>query len=256
MRSPHLLLPVFAVLAACSGPAPTDASTDASPTREAGLDATTDGTTLDARDDTASEDTTGADTADDDVTDASDVSDASDAEVDASPALVRLTNIPESSPDCSTVIGPASGEGNHWAAVRLTPPSYPFHVRRIQYTTVSGASCMAGARHFVSVTMAMTNVPPSAGLSYGTFDVPSAGTTSPRVVTIDLPTEVVVPSGWYFYVEVQFTSSPSESPPCLLGCANEDPGTNFISNAQSPPFIWNAAGRNADFLIEAFGVPE
>jgi hypothetical protein len=133
------------------------------------------------------------------------------------------------------------GNGGHYAATRLTPPSFPFTVTSVHYALIHNpGTCDADGAHDVLVFTGTGTTPPGTPAGE-TISVAAASTPTPagtrRAMDLTLDTPVVVNSGEELFVAVQMQRI--GDPLCLEECL--DPGEadrNFWSAAPAPPFPW------------------
>lgn len=171
--------------------------------------------------------------------------------------------------ESSTVLGlPCSGriirnlsvavdEGGEWAAVRLTPPAYPFRVERVRYELSDGGGCAASLAHRVSVFVTNEALPPSEPTNVQVIEVPTGIANAARTIDMALPRAVILDSGQYLYVAVQLVVQGNNPrtylSTCVTSCERKAPGQTFWSNASAPPFDWRPFSDFGNFQFFAIG---
>jgi len=162
-------------------------------------------------------------------------------------------------PSRHLALAPAEGEFGHWAAARLTPPSYPFTVTAISYLAITGegSECRTGLGHQVALYVGAQDKP-TASPEGVILSVPAAAHARHfRQVILDLDTPVQLSEGQHLFVAVEMAGGP-EAMLCLnMGCTGEGtPDRNYWSNAAAPPFDWatlDSFGFTQDISMSAVG---
>lgn len=175
---------------------------------------------------------------------------------DAGRDYVVLSNVPDIA-SCSSGHGIAPlipAELGHYAAARLTPPSYPFTVDQISYDLVTppGAPCNAEFAHEVRLVVSDTAAPSASPSTDGTLVAVGAGSASgstARTMVLDLETSITLTAGQHLFVSIQLTGD-ADSALCVGACQTGSPisDVDYWSNAAAEPYSW------AD-MIDDFGFP-
>lgn len=161
---------------------------------------------------------------------------------DAPPALVQLRNYES----CGTQsLLPNPGEEQHWTAVRLEPPYYPFTIEEVEYRLVdyydidTGVRCQADFAHKVQIYKADALSPPASPTVLSETIVPAvAWTDTYRTVRFALAAPVTIAASDDIFVAMQFAGTYPEVM-CINTCGSAlEPAHNFWSNAAAPPFSW------------------
>ena len=160
--------------------------------------------------------------------------------------LVRLGNFDQ----CKdrNDIAPDEGEDQHYYAVRLTAPKFPWVFKGVQYNLrnrpPSGGAkwtCSSEFDHEVKVWKQASSVPDAT---------PPAETQTIKVAAVPnkeqypfydlpLPKAITVNEGESLYVAVQMGGTVPKTT-CIATCkvSEEVPGRIFWSYASAPPFAW------------------
>ena len=159
-----------------------------------------------------------------------------------------LKNFPD---DCqrASLIGPVlPSEANHFAAVTLSPTSYPYRVDRILYDLVTAEdtpTCTGALAHEVHLIVmdSLTTPPADPALSavrFRSYAVDASPTSvAGRTIDLTLPTPLILESGQHLAISVQLASE-GDRHLCLGRCEDSDaqPMTEWWSNAADVPYAW------------------
>ena len=167
---PVLLLIGLIVGPGCSSDSPTkpDAkiAVDTIATDSAVADTSVSDTTVTK--DTSAVDSTVADTS------------AKDAIVSDSPNPQKRLFLENPCKKNALLVTPDKGEIGHLAAVRLTPPSYPYTVTGVRYVLAEQKTCKSSLAHRVEIYVSNKTVPDANPTGTTTIQVPAATTGSPE----------------------------------------------------------------------------
>jgi hypothetical protein len=178
---------------------------------------------------------------------------------------VTLTNNPDACTD-PWFIAPSESEIMQWAAIRLTPPSYPFHVTRVSYTVPAetyqsaGVTCSTTVGHTVMLFADTGVEPPATPSTLAEIEVPDGGTEGQdRLVDLSIDPPAVLQDGEQLFVAVQWTGT-WPNPLCIETCSDSatQSDRNYWSTTTETPFSWVelasfGAVFNRNYLIEATG---
>ena len=137
---------------------------------------------------------------------------------------------------------PNMGNEGHLAAVRLTPPSYPFEVTGVAYVIAhaDGGKCNGKVAHrlelYVETAAAPSNMPTIAAQ----IDVPasSAEPGNFRLIEQQLAAPITLNQGESLFVAVELAGTPAEHI-CIMNCEGTgDDDRNYWSNATAAPYNW------------------
>ena len=164
--------------------------------------------------------------------------------------------------ESSLVVGPAledcavvgllapniPSEAGHYAAKVLTPTSYPFAIDGIRYSlltnneviTCSGAPAHQVLLFAIDAGASLPATPSASGLGYRQYDVPAdPSAAGGRNVDLEVPIPLILTEGQSAVVAIQLaTDGPAHI--CVADCQSAMPaaGTDWWSNAATPPFAW------------------
>ena len=153
-------------------------------------------------------------------------------------------------------------EAGHYAATRLTPPSYPFRVDSFDYAVGhppgEAPDCDGGLAHRVSVYVIDGVIPGATPSSDGSlvasFDIPAEAVTDFRFIHRDLSPAIDLTTGQSIVVAVQQSVDDPAAPTsvCCIAACPGDPSSvsavDYWSGAAAEPYAW------ADLVAE-FGFP-
>jgi len=165
--------------------------------------------------------------------------------IDFPPATIRLSNVGATA-SCSTFVRPAVNEYGHFLAVRLTPPSTPFTVGKIEYALENqpAQNCLAGLVHVVQAFKSTTTTPPATPNALDELSIDLSDTLPVGVVLVEqtLAAPVLLDAGEHFFIAIQMVGDASNNKLCVETCDMLDPMAtgelNFWSDATSPPYPW------------------
>lgn len=167
--------------------------------------------------------------------------------------------------DPPTLLAPDPGEEGHWAAARLTPPSYPFDVSIVSYTVGDGAAgnvnCSGTLSHQLQLYAESSVAPPATPAPDFSVTVPAATPDQighmGRTVTQTVDPPLRLAQGEHLFVAIQLGGT---HPEVLCLQVNDvgpaDGNRNYWSGAVAPPFSWvqlDSFGLDGSLLISAFG---
>jgi hypothetical protein len=164
--------------------------------------------------------------------------------------------------DPPQALAPGLGEEGFWAAVRLTPPAFPFAVGHLQYVLTHGpahgVNCDASVVHTVELYVSHDVAPPATPVPVATVVVPAvdpASLAELRSVTLTLESPVTLVEGEHLFVAVQVVGTYPDVLCLVLNAAT--PAANdrdYWSNATTPPFDWHPLtdyGPPANLVVTA-----
>lgn len=166
--------------------------------------------------------------------------------------------------DCAEpfYLQPAPGEYGHYAAVRFTPPHYPFMLQYVTYELgdESAVKCNASLAHEVLIWVGNDQFPDAEPELLEVLNVPAKSRPKEQLstITVPLPDYLRVEQGEHLFVAVRMAGTTSGSL-CLLQCSSMaiTPEANFWSNATAEPFSWqdleDFGPGFADVRIKAHG---
>ncbi len=164
-----------------------------------------------------------------------------------------LANFP--AVDCYTQqVAPAPGEEGQLVASRLTPPSYPWRVDRVQYTNTAELlpefHCTTAPAAHVEISVVDANVPsnnpvPLAVLPVEGIELPDG---SLRFVDLALPEPVTLTEGQSLVVAISLEGAFPDVA-CVSGCnlRTTEPDRFFWSGTTQAPYHWAT--------LDSFGIP-
>ena len=171
---------------------------------------------------------------------------------------------------CVTVdlIYACEGEEGDYAAIRLVPPAYPYHVQQVGYVLRHGAvplttslMCDAGLAHDVVFFVGdATSYPDASPVEIERLTVPAdSGSQPARWVHVQPSNPIKLSAGEALFVSVEMVASVSGgscadegTALCLQGCPADNPGEEtFWSYSTSAPYSW---GSMADLSFATDGV--
>ncbi|MCB9709226.1 MAG: hypothetical protein H6714_10600 [Myxococcales bacterium] len=161
---------------------------------------------------------------------------------DGPPPLIQLRNFDSCA---GKNLNPVAGEEQHWTAVRLEPPYYPFTVEEVEYRladyfdTDSGVRCQADFAHKVQIYKANSISPPASPSVLSETSVPAVSWTDTyRTVRFTLATPITITASDDIFVAMQFAGTYPEVT-CISLCGSTlEPAYNFWSNAAAAPYTW------------------
>jgi len=171
-----------------------------------------------------------------------------------------LTNTPLC--DFGTNVHPLEGEYGHWAAARLTPPSYPFEVQSIRYELdVFNEGCAAFAHDvFVFVESAIAPSATPTEIERWTIAVGEAEGAVARPLT----SPITLQTGEHLFIAVEMAGTSPASRMCIRSCREHQgtsvflPERNYWSNATATPLPWadlQTFNLLDNYVVEALGPP-
>ncbi len=152
-----------------------------------------------------------------------------------------------------TYVAASAADDGHLAAVRLTPPSYPFVATEIQYELVGQQpDCDTGIAHRIELSSGWGVMPPATPSQIlVVHDTPA--TERVRVVTKELVQPVELVAGMHLFVAVELVAGSS----CIAACARvTDTGRDYVSTTVHEPHSWipiASAHTSVHFRIGANG---
>ncbi len=194
--------------------------------------------------------------------------DAAAPDVDAGPDPDPVIGVGDpacqgaSNPNAAVDIGPVLPDeiGDH-AAARITPPSYPYRVDSVSYKlTGQETTCGTDIAHAVIVFAGPSaDFPPATPDGLQRIEVAGLDTDERvRIVTVDLPTPIVLEAGQDLFVGVEMDANEARTVSiCLDGCplGGED-HRQYWSSESEAPFSWATLysyGIAEDYAIWASG---
>ena len=167
------------------------------------------------------------------------------------PRTLVLRSNPDGPCAANNVVSPAEGEDGHRAAVRLTPPGYPFTVTAVRYTLAHTGKCSAQLAHRAEVYAGTGPAPPAAPTPHAAFTVAAAGErdATARLISLKLPVPLTLARGEHLFVAIELKRPATGPMSCVALCrlpATDD--RDFWSNAPAAPYSWQT--------LTSFGIPQ
>ena len=170
----------------------------------------------------------------------------------------------DNAPTCTTPgqIAPGPGEEGHWMVARLTPPSWPWTVDSVHYTTLyqAGQSCSPELVHFAEVWAATGTTPDASPTVHEQYAAP-LGTSffASRDIDFVLNTPLTLQQDEHLFVSIQtvgFFPYVNCIQTCEIPAGTAD--RNWWSYAFLPPYNWDQLaniGIDATIDVTARGRP-
>lgn len=171
---------------------------------------------------------------------------------------------PECPAGSTNSIVPSAEEVGYRAAVRLTPPSWPYQVTALRAVLAHdlGAGCDASMAHTLEAFVSSDLAPPAtwapdASVTLGAEEVDEADGV--RIADGLLETPLVLGDGEHLFVAVRIEES-DDGRTCTTICstAEAEADRNYWSNAADGELPWptmSSFGVNGWFLIVGLGEP-